>query len=469
MPKDKINSIERERILKLLAQGWTTASIASEVGVSPRQVAAVKAHLTMRSYGVSEQSSPNTSEHTKNQTLAPLTSESINEDSNAILIDKLQTDLSQIAIPIGHEKTTRKQIYWDPDPEFGSANPHLMIMGESGYGKTYTIQCLVSELAVRGVPSIIIDYGRGFDLEVAPKEFLQSSYPLEIMAGELGININPLQIHSADVNGPINVAVRISDSFGRVYRIGVQQHALLRDVILEVFEDYGIKASDKSSWSNPAPHLIEVQRKLEQISSIPSADVSKIALSLKSHISTFFIFNTFRPTGELLNWDALTTNKHKCYIIQLKGLEGRTQQVVTDFLLWELYYYMVRTGPRPLHLYCILDEAHNLSFLKDTPVDKLIRESRKFGVGLIFASQQPKDFSDTAYSNSASKLIFQTLDENKKIARKIVAKSQNVQNAEILVGIMGRLKKGQAFFITQNNGFEVEVDSFSARHRLLVK
>lgn len=89
------------------------------------------------------------------------------------LLDRLQAKLSSIAVPVGREVTNGGQhVYWDPNPDYGSANPHLMIIGESGFGKTYTMQCLVAELAQRCIPSIVIDYGRGFDLEAAPKEFI---------------------------------------------------------------------------------------------------------------------------------------------------------------------------------------------------------------------------------------------------------------------------------------------------------
>jgi DNA phosphorothioation-dependent restriction protein DptH len=144
-------------------------------------------------------------------------------------------------------------------------------------------------------------------------------------------------------------------------------------------------------------------------------------------------------------------------------LEGRTQQIVTEFLLWDLYYYCVRSGPGQIHLYCVLDEAHNLSFKEDTPIDKLIREARKFGLGLVFASQQPQDFSDTAYANTASKLIFQTPDEKQKVARKIANKCINVHDAALLADIIAQLPRGQAFFITRNYGFRLAIKSLSAR------
>jgi polynucleotide 5'-kinase involved in rRNA processing len=40
---------------------------------------------------------------------------------------------------------------WEPMNPQSVQNPHLMIMGESGSGKTYAAQCLVAELAQRDV------------------------------------------------------------------------------------------------------------------------------------------------------------------------------------------------------------------------------------------------------------------------------------------------------------------------------
>lgn len=461
MTKSRISKREREDILQLLSQGLTSEDIARTVGVTTRQVAAVKAHITMRSYNGPQLLGSET------ENLGAKAATQFNNDivanSTLQLLNKLQEGLSPIAVPVGSEVTTRKEVYWDPDPEYGNANPHLMIIGESGFGKTYAIQCLIAELAQRRVPSVVIDYGQGFELKSSPKEFVQSSHPIEILAGEHGININPLQIHVNDINGPVNVAVRISDSFSRIYGIGVQQHAVLRDVILEVFDERKIYKSDKASWSRPAPYLSEVQDKLEFIAADRQHGKSKTALSLKSHISTFFIFNTFRGSGRELDWDSILAEKNKVLVIQLRGLEGRTQQVVTEFLLWDLYYYMMRTGPSPLRLFCILDEAHNLSFDKGTPVDRLVREARKFGVGLILSSQQPSDFTELAFSNTASKLVFQTSDVNRHVSSKLANKSENILNAKWLATEIGRLPRGRAFFITRNLGVLVDISSFSER------
>lgn len=456
----RISSEKRGEILRLLDLGWSGEDIAREVEVTPRQVAAVKAHVTMHSYDKTRRTERAVTETLSSGQLLSPTPEQ--EGSISELLDRLQRGLSSVAVPVGREVTTGRQVYWDPNPDYGSANPHLMIIGESGFGKTYAIQCLVAELALRRIPSIVIDYGRGFDVDAAPKEFINLTNPVEVLAGVHGININPLQIYPTDINGPLNVAVRVSDSFSRVYRIGVQQHAMLRDVIVEVFEDRGIQASESSTWLRSPPFLSDVDERLGQIATDRFHRKAKVALSLRSHISTFFIFNTFRSSGDKLDWDALT-DKNGVHIMQLRGLEGRTQQVVTEFLLWDLYHYMLRTGSSPLRLYCVLDEAHNLSFDKDTPVDRLIREARKFGIGLIFASQQPRDFSDTAYGNASSKLMFQTLDESRRVSRKIVNKCNNVKSANALADILAQLPRGRAFLVTRNYGFNVAITSLQER------
>jgi len=87
---------------------------------------------------------------------------------------------------------------------------------------------------------------------------------------------------------------------------------------------------------------------------------------------------------------------NRVFLIQLKGLEYSLERAVTEFLLWNLIGYIEALGPSPLRCFIVLDEAHKLSFDQGSPVEKLLREGRKFGLGLILASQQPEDFSTVA-------------------------------------------------------------------------
>jgi len=431
--------------------GWDKERIAKAVGVSRMQVAAVYAHRTMKTYEKAEGLRSANRVRYKAKTLLPL--------------PPLETPRGQTAVLIGEETESGREVYWDPSPVSGMPNPHLMIIGESGYGKSYLAQCVIAELARRNIPSVVFDYGQGFASDTVPPEFTEFAMPVEISASERGISLNPLTIYDADIRGPVNVAVRVSDTFSRIYNIGIQQHSLLRDTILTAFEDRGIYEEDKSTWTNNPPSLSDVMLVLERISKDKGYTERTTATKLKSHISTFFIFNTFRETGERVSWQSLAERKNSVCVIQLKGLEGKTGKVVTEFLLWDLYNHLISSGPQPLHLFCVLDEAHNLSFEKDSPVEKLVREGRKFGMGLILASQQPEDFSVTAYSNTSSKLVFQIFDDRGRISKQLARKCMNFPNPEPISKIISKLPRGQAFFLTRNTGYIVTVLDFGERKK----
>ncbi len=70
-----------------------------------------------------------------------------------------------------------------------------------------------------------------------------------ILLGTDAESNNPLQIFPSDMHGPVNVAQRVADTFARVYpRIGVQQHAVLRQAVLDVMADEAIVPEDADSW-----------------------------------------------------------------------------------------------------------------------------------------------------------------------------------------------------------------------------
>jgi DNA helicase HerA-like ATPase len=135
-------------------------------------------------------------------------------------------------------------------------------------------------------------------------------------------------------------------------------------------------------------------------------------------------------------------------------------------LLWHLFFYLKSEGQHPLRLYCILDEAHHLSFRDAGPVDSLLREARKFGLGLIFASQQPGDFSAAAYANSASKLVFQTADPDLKVSKFLAAKCSNYNGPDEIHSAIASLPQGEAFFIAANRGRSVKISDFNKRSTL---
>lgn len=96
----------------------------------------------------------------------------------------------------------------------------------------------------------------------------------------------------------------------------------------------------------------------------------------------------------------------------IKALNADEQQMFVEFLLEELFLTARRAGEHPTPRgYIVIDEAQK--FMSDDPdhiINVLMRESRKFGIGLILASQSLEHFSPDVLSNTSAKLIL-GLDE----------------------------------------------------------
>jgi DNA phosphorothioation-dependent restriction protein DptH len=342
-----------------------------------------------------------------------------------------------------------------------------MIMGESGSGKTYAVQCLVAELAQRKVPSILFDYGQSFELQHLDPAFKKFAGIREHLIGEEGLPINPLQIFTTDTQGPKSVATRVSDVFDVAFHLGDIQRKVVIDAIRSAFEKAGISESNSSTWTKDLPTLLALQNVLEEMSGNKEYPNWKNAGGVAARLMTFFMLTSFRSDAEKWSWDSLLKDsKHKVHVLQFRGLEGKTQRVLVELLLWHLFFYLKSTGQSPLRLYCVLDEAHHLSFREGGPVDLLLREARKFGLGIMFASQQPEDFSPPAFSNSASKLVFQTSDPTLKVSKRLATKCSNYSSPEDIREVISVLPQGRAFFITKNRGHVVALADFKKRATL---
>jgi DNA phosphorothioation-dependent restriction protein DptH len=378
-----------------------------------------------------------------------------------------QEDANDEGIFIGNDAEYGDPLYWNPQNADSVVNPHMMIVGESGSGKTYATLCLTAELAHRELPTIIFDYAQGFELEQLDEVYKKYINVQEFRIGEDGISLNPLQIFPKDVKGPASVATRVSDVFDAVYHLGHIQRKVLIEAILSTFEKVGMLTSVQSSWKGDPPTFEQLQQTLDDLASDKQYANNKNAVGLAARLTTFFMLSSFSPGGRVWSWESLFADQnYKVHVLQFRGLEGKTQHVTLEILLWHLFFYLKSHGQAKLRSYVVLDEAHHLSFREGGPIDLLLREARKFGLGIIFASQQPEDFSQVAFDNTASKLIFQTTDPSHKVSRSISSKCSNYNSPESIHEVISVLKQGNALFVTKNRGHQVQIADLRSRATL---
>src|SRR5256885_3593170 len=99
---------------------------------------------------------------------------------------------------------------------------------------------------------------------------------------------------------------------------------------------------------------------------------------------------------------------------------------------------MFLRGPQPELTHAIIfDEAHRASRLKLLPT--MAKECRKFGLSLIMASQESKDFNASLYAAVANYLVLRVTDAD------ATALSRNVAASGDVVRLAGRLKQLQKY------------------------
>lgn len=435
----KITPQQRLLIERMLDRGEDRHVIAEKASVTAGQVSAVAAHKTLRQRR-SRLQLDQSDESRKD----------LHEGPQHIQADDIVLGKSKVHTAV-----------WNPRT---AVNPHLLIVGESGYGKTYTTSCLIAEMAHRKIPTVVFDYGQGFTPESSDPIFIREASPLQLEVGRKGVAISPFQIFEADAHGPISVAQRVADTLVRVYQnLGIQQHATIRQAAIDALEDAGIHAKLSSTWQRPLPRFGLLHKKLLDYSQDPTTSDRKTARSAASHVSSLFLFDIFRSTGIAIKWNDLLESRSQCTIVQLRGLEQNLQRATTEFLLWNLLAYLESVGPHSLRCFVVIDEAHRIPTGNGSAVERLLREGRKFGIGLILASQQPEDFTSIAFSNTATKLVFQISDEKSSVTRQLFKKLKTPLPVPELSKAITTLDRGYAFAVTYNTGYVVKMASLSER------
>jgi DNA helicase HerA-like ATPase len=140
-------------------------------------------------------------------------------------------------------------VCWDLDK---AANPHMVILGTLGSGKTQTLKAIVWEM-YQGFPtrSIVLDFHGDQEL---PGEIY---YPIHMASAQ---GINPLVINLDPEGGGSKLqAISVAETLRRALIMGTNQEGLLMLMIRELYEQFGITQEDCQTWTRRTPHLGDLQ------------------------------------------------------------------------------------------------------------------------------------------------------------------------------------------------------------------
>lgn len=287
-------------------------------------------------------------------------------------------------ILLGNTVSGGRPVYWEFwHPEL--ANRHMVVFGTSGMGKTYAIQCLLSEFGRAAQNSLIIDYTDGFipsKLEAAVRACLN---PKQYFIQQSPLPISPFKAQVSQEAGltfrdtPISIAKRVAAIFTSVYGLGNQQFPVLIDAIAEGVQQSG------DSFS-----LVRVLDILQTYidDGIHSNGPVKTTIS---KLRQFVLSNPFSDDKEGISWGKLFADEQsRCHVFQFHMVDRHSARAVIEFVLWDLYAFVTSTGNKHTPRVVVLDEVQNLDLGPDAPVAKYLTEGRKHGLALITATQTVK-------------------------------------------------------------------------------
>jgi hypothetical protein len=323
----------------------------------------------------------------------------------------------ELHIPLGKNCDTKKDVYWDPFTATPKklTNQHILIVGKSGAGKTQSAAAFIVGLWKAKVPSVIFDFqGEYMDSKLvnADHQTFLDCTEAEVLDAADGIDVNPLEVpddpHTGNKQNFMKVVYQVSTSLSKIFGLGDIQRAILRDALGQAFVVNGFVVGAKETWNNAPPTLSQVWEILKHLEQSEGGNVRNLNL----RVQPLFETGVFVETGDTKSFDRILSHNS---IIRLSNLATPELMVaVSRFVLQKIYANMLSKGPcDQLRVFAVVDEAHKLSY--DETLTELIREARKYGVGILLASQSVKDFDRIIFGMVGTKIAFQLEGDDAKI------------------------------------------------------
>lgn len=319
-----------------------------------------------------------------------------------------------------------REIWFDPQlPEDRLPNPHVMITGETGSGKTQATKELLSELRPYNVPALILDFKDDYsDPQYAETEGFNVYDP-----SEQSLPFNPLapaiDPRSGRVN-PTHHLHQLTDIIKRIYRLGDQQAYRLREAMKSVYE-----AADLPSRAF-VPEVGQAYPPFEAVQDALAHD--KENQTLLGRMSPIFDLELFSSGSRVADFASIVERNTVIRLSQLPGDEVKNS--VAELFLMALYNYLIRQPQsHRLGQLAVLDEAWRL--VESPFLEPLMREGRAFGLGVVIASQFPTDLPTAVAGSTATKLYFSqtNVEQVREIQRTVLGKTSGA-DADQLASIM---------------------------------
>jgi len=357
-----------------------------------------------------------TSVATKSPSIEVPKPENIKKSNEPVFSKSAQVCSTPLSILLGSNSASN--VYWTPATE---RNWSIAIVGSAGTGKTQTLKGILYELKKYDVPYLLFDFRNDYSERGSTTSEFGKILDLN------KISINPFEIDAS--NTPRDQKFQVSDIIDLVYKVGNRQISYVRQAIQRAYQNKGILDENQESWLKPAPTFTDVQHALQTIADEGTSEVRNSVNGIFARLDPIFEYQIFSGTTTIIPFEELIKGQT---IINLGILPNdNLKAIVCEFMLRKLRYYLYSLSEsRDPRLFAVIDEAHRLKYERDTSAGTLLKEGRKYGIGLVLATQDPVDFTELVYNNVGATLSLQLNEPKyaKNVAEKIGVSGESLKD-----------------------------------------
>ena len=298
------------------------------------------------------------------------------------------------------------------------SNPHLMIVGQPGMGKTTCLISLCAQLQRSGITPIVFSYHEDID------ERMAALFPEVVAHDCTRLGFNPMRVSQPGPLAHIESAGQLRDIFHAIYSdLGELQLEQLRSSLKKSYKEAGWGGSDGNPLPPPAfRRFVEILRE-----SGGKDQRTQTLLARLTELDDFRFFDVRDDQTSLLSVS-------KPQMIRIHSVSNEAmQRACAGFVLYRIYQDMFTRGTQERLTHAIVfDEAHRAGRLKLLPT--MAKECRKYGLSLIVASQEARDFDTGLFGAIGNYLVLRVTDSDARIM------SKNAAGSELQRNIADRLK-----------------------------
>ncbi|MGP3775661.1 helicase HerA-like domain-containing protein [Streptomyces sp. SDT5-1] len=310
---------------------------------------------------------------------------------------------------------------------------HTAVVGASGSGKTVLIKRLVEQCSLRGVSAIVLDpngdLARLGDPWPRPPKYWTDDHErdarryfadVEVVVWTPGLNRGrPISFHPIPDFGPV---LDDMDDFPRLVRSTVSSlapHAGVRGSSARAIQQLGVlkRALERYARDGGKDLAGFVELLAEPPNDIVNSRTIRFAVqmadTLEAAMETDPLFGeTGAPADPGMLLMASPGKTARISVISFVGLSGAGPAQFVSRLQATLFSWFRAhpVGDRPLGGLLVMDEAQNFvpsgaSNASTESTVELIRQIRKYGLGMVLASQAPRGIHSQALGNTANQFF----------------------------------------------------------------